>query len=89
MSRLSDNLFLHHCVRVEQSSSGVLPGPLVTTLLRSPFVSPATARATPPMKTAPPGSKTLKLLSSLSHVPALTVESPAQHTAPLYESEEL
>lgn len=41
------------------------------------------------MKTAPPGSKTLKLLSSLSHVPALTVESPAQHTAPLYESEEL
>ncbi|XP_075904122.1 palladin isoform X2 [Nelusetta ayraudi] len=48
-----------------------------------------TARATTPMKTAPPGSKTLKLLSSLSHVPALTVESPAQHTAPLYESEEL
>ncbi|KAM3612052.1 uncharacterized protein V6R79_001862 [Siganus canaliculatus] len=47
------------------------------------------ARATPPMKTAPPGSKTLKLLSSLSHVPALTVESPGQHTAPLYESEEL
>ncbi|XP_031734907.1 myotilin [Anarrhichthys ocellatus] len=42
-----------------------------------------------PMKTAPPGSKTLKLLSSLSHVPALTAESPAQHTAPLYESEEL
>uniref|UniRef100_A0A3Q1GEU4 Myotilin n=1 Tax=Acanthochromis polyacanthus TaxID=80966 RepID=A0A3Q1GEU4_9TELE len=47
------------------------------------------ARTTPAMKTAPPGSKTLKLLSSLSHVPALTVESPAQHTAPLYESEEL
>uniref|UniRef100_A0A3B4ZJA7 Myotilin n=1 Tax=Stegastes partitus TaxID=144197 RepID=A0A3B4ZJA7_9TELE len=46
-------------------------------------------RTTPAMKTAPPGSKTLKLLSSLSHVPALTVESPAQHTAPLYESEEL
>ncbi|XP_028314806.1 myotilin isoform X2 [Gouania willdenowi] len=46
-------------------------------------------RAAPPMKTAPPGSKTLKLLSSLSHVPASTVESPAQHTAPLYESEEL
>lgn len=47
------------------------------------------ARTTPAMKTAPPGSKSLKLLSSLSHVPALTVESPAQHTAPLYESEEL
>ncbi|XP_035525809.1 myotilin isoform X2 [Morone saxatilis] len=46
-------------------------------------------RTAPPMKTAPPGSKTLKLLSSLSHVPSLTVESPAQHTAPLYESEEL
>ncbi|XP_015244618.1 PREDICTED: palladin-like [Cyprinodon variegatus] len=46
-------------------------------------------RTTPAMKTAPPGSKTLKLLSSLSHAPALTVESPAQHTAPLYESEEL
>ncbi|KAG7223610.1 hypothetical protein INR49_028503 [Caranx melampygus] len=46
-------------------------------------------RTAPPMKTAPPGSKTLKLLSTLSHVPALTVESPAQHTAPLYESEEL
>ncbi|XP_068182601.1 palladin [Antennarius striatus] len=46
-------------------------------------------RTTPPMKTAPPGSKTLKLLSSLSHLPALTTESPAQHTAPLYESEEL
>ncbi|CAN9514686.1 unnamed protein product [Ophioblennius macclurei] len=46
-------------------------------------------RTTPAMKTAPPGSKTLKLLSSLSHVPALTVDSPAQHTAPLYESEEL
>ncbi|CAJ1057930.1 myopalladin isoform X1 [Xyrichtys novacula] len=46
-------------------------------------------RSAPPMKTAPPGSKTLKLLSSLSHVPALTVETPAQHTAPLYESEEL
>ncbi|XP_053179977.1 myotilin [Scomber japonicus] len=49
------------------------------------------SRAAP--KTAPPGSKTLKLLSSLSHVPSLTVESPAQHTAqhtaPLYESEEL
>ncbi|KAF7227863.1 transcript variant X3 [Nothobranchius furzeri] len=44
---------------------------------------------TPAMKTAPPASKTLKLLSSLSHVPALTEESPAQHTAPLYESEEL
>ncbi|XP_070693012.1 palladin isoform X2 [Pempheris klunzingeri] len=47
------------------------------------------ARTAAPMKTAPPASKTLKLLSSLSHVPALTVESPAQHTAPLYESEEL
>uniref|UniRef100_A0A667YKM5 Myotilin n=2 Tax=Myripristis murdjan TaxID=586833 RepID=A0A667YKM5_9TELE len=46
-------------------------------------------RTAPPMKTAPPGSKTLKLLSTLSHVPSLTVESPAQHTAPLYESEEL
>ncbi|KAM4732707.1 uncharacterized protein myot [Anableps anableps] len=46
-------------------------------------------RTTPAMKTAPPASKALKLLSSLSHVPALTVESPAQHTAPLYESEEL
>ncbi|XP_030594926.1 palladin [Archocentrus centrarchus] len=46
-------------------------------------------RTTPAMKPAPAGSKTLKLLSSLSHVPALTVESPAQHTAPLYESEEL
>ncbi|XP_039975228.1 myotilin [Xiphias gladius] len=46
-------------------------------------------RTAPAMKTAPPGSKTLKLLSSLSHVPALTVEGPAQHTAPLYESEEL
>ncbi|KAM8732532.1 palladin isoform 1-T1 [Acanthopagrus schlegelii] len=46
-------------------------------------------RTAAPMKTAPPGSKTLKLLSSLSHVPSLTVESPAQHTAPLYESEEL
>ncbi|XP_033489180.1 palladin isoform X2 [Epinephelus lanceolatus] len=43
-------------------------------------------RTTQPMKTAPPGSKTLKLLSSLSHVPALTVESPAQHTAPLFQS---
>lgn len=46
-------------------------------------------RSTPAMKVAPPASKTLKLLSSLSHAPALTVESPAQHTAPLYESEEL
>ncbi|KAK2849519.1 hypothetical protein Q5P01_009353 [Channa striata] len=46
-------------------------------------------RTTPAMKTAPPGSKTLKLLSSLSHVPALSVETPAQHTAPLFESEEL
>ncbi|XP_054648896.1 palladin [Dunckerocampus dactyliophorus] len=46
-------------------------------------------RAGPPMKTAPPGSKSLKLLSSVSHVPAMTVEHPAQHTAPLYESEEL
>uniref|UniRef100_UPI0037E97A83 palladin n=1 Tax=Semicossyphus pulcher TaxID=241346 RepID=UPI0037E97A83 len=46
-------------------------------------------RSAPAMKTTPPASKTLKLLSSLSHVPALTVESPAQHTAPLYESEEL
>uniref|UniRef100_A0A3P9JGZ2 Myotilin n=1 Tax=Oryzias latipes TaxID=8090 RepID=A0A3P9JGZ2_ORYLA len=45
-------------------------------------------RTTPAVKTAPPGSKTLKLLSSVS-IPALTVESPAQHTAPLYESEEL
>ncbi|XP_075999516.1 myotilin [Genypterus blacodes] len=48
------------------------------------------SRAAPAaMKTAPPGSKTLKLLSSLSHMPALSPESPAQHTAPLYESEEL
>nr|XP_043895450.1 myopalladin isoform X2 [Solea senegalensis] len=47
------------------------------------------SRTTQPIKTAPPGSKTLKLLSSLSHVPSLTVESPAQHTAPLYESAEL
>ncbi|XP_031135963.2 palladin isoform X2 [Sander lucioperca] len=46
-------------------------------------------RTAPAMKTAPPGSKTLKLLSSLSHVPVLSAESPAQHTAPLYESEEL
>ncbi|XP_042349690.1 myopalladin isoform X2 [Plectropomus leopardus] len=46
-------------------------------------------RTAPAMKTAPPGSKTLTLLSSLSHMPSLTVESPAQHTAPLYESEEL
>ncbi|XP_034400041.1 myotilin [Cyclopterus lumpus] len=46
-------------------------------------------RTAPPMKTAPPGSKTLKLLSSLKHVPTVTVERPAQHTAPLYESEEL
>ncbi|KAM4586045.1 palladin isoform 2-T2 [Fundulus diaphanus] len=46
-------------------------------------------RTTPAMKTAPPASKTLKLLSSLSHAPGLTAESPAQHTAPLYESEEL
>uniref|UniRef100_A0A673CIX6 Myotilin n=2 Tax=Sphaeramia orbicularis TaxID=375764 RepID=A0A673CIX6_9TELE len=46
-------------------------------------------RTAPPMKTAPPASKTLKLLSSLSHVPTLSVESPGQHTAPLYESEEL
>lgn len=57
--------------------------------LQTPLLSPLAARAATPMKTAPPGSKTLKLLSSLSHVPALTVESPAQHTAPLYESEEL
>lgn len=47
------------------------------------------SRTTPPMKTAPPASKTLKLLSSLSHVPVLNVEGQAQHTAPLYESEEL
>lgn len=46
-------------------------------------------RTAPPMKTAPPASKTLKLLSSLSHVPTMSVESPGQHTAPLYESEEL
>ncbi|XP_077433187.1 myotilin-like [Vanacampus margaritifer] len=46
-------------------------------------------RAVPPMKTAPPGSKALKLLSSLSHVPAVTAEPPSKHTAPLYESEEL
>nr|XP_061793197.1 palladin-like [Nerophis lumbriciformis] len=46
-------------------------------------------RAVPPMKTAPPGSKALKLLSSLSHVPARTAEPATQHTAPLYESEEL
>uniref|UniRef100_A0A3Q0TA51 Myotilin n=1 Tax=Amphilophus citrinellus TaxID=61819 RepID=A0A3Q0TA51_AMPCI len=55
----------------------------------TPFSLPLPARTTPAMKPAPAGSKTLKLLSSLSHVPALTVESPAQHTAPLYESEEL
>nr|XP_061783934.1 myopalladin-like isoform X1 [Nerophis lumbriciformis]XP_061783935.1 myopalladin-like isoform X1 [Nerophis lumbriciformis] len=42
-------------------------------------------RASTPMKTAPPGSKSLKLLSSVSLVPAVT----AKHTAPLYESEEL
>ncbi|XP_068596905.1 myotilin [Brachionichthys hirsutus] len=46
-------------------------------------------RTAPPLKTAPPGSKSLKLLSSLSYVPAPTAESPAQHTAPLHESEEL
>ncbi|XP_077387242.1 palladin [Festucalex cinctus] len=47
-------------------------------------------RVVPPMKTAPPGSKALKLLSSLSHVPAVTSEPPSKHTAPpLYESEEL
>ncbi|KAJ0002622.1 hypothetical protein NQD34_007771 [Periophthalmus magnuspinnatus] len=46
------------------------------------------SRTTPLMKTAPPASKTLKLLSSLSHVPVNT-ENPGQHTAPLYESEEL
>lgn len=57
--------------------------------LTSALSLPLPARTAPAMKTAPPGSKTLKLLSSLSHVPALTVESPAQHTAPLYESEEL
>ncbi|XP_034037731.1 myotilin [Thalassophryne amazonica] len=41
-------------------------------------------RTTPAVKTAPPGSKALKLLS-----PTQTLERPAQHTAPLYESEEL
>ncbi|KAM9834875.1 palladin isoform X1 [Syngnathus typhle] len=46
-------------------------------------------RPVQPMKTAPPGSKALKVLSSLSHVPAVTVDPHAQHTAPLYESEEL
>ncbi|XP_037531331.1 myotilin [Nematolebias whitei] len=46
-------------------------------------------RMTPAMKMAPSDSKTLKLLSSMSHAPALKVETPAQHTAPLYESEEL
>ncbi|KAM9795150.1 palladin [Neosynchiropus ocellatus] len=45
------------------------------------------SRATPVMKTAPPGSKSLKLLS-VSRVPDPT-ESSTQHTAPLYESEEL
>ncbi|CAL1612489.1 unnamed protein product [Knipowitschia caucasica] len=45
------------------------------------------ARSTPTMKTAPPGSKTLKLLSSLSHVSAS--DAGQSHTAPLYESEEL
>lgn len=47
------------------------------------------ARVTPAMKMATSDSKTLKLLSSMSHAPALKVETPAQHTAPLYESEEL
>ncbi|XP_077465113.1 myotilin-like [Stigmatopora argus] len=46
-------------------------------------------RAVPPLKTAPPGSKALKLLSSLSHVPGRTAEPPTKHSAPLYESEEL
>ncbi|XP_062331901.1 myopalladin isoform X2 [Osmerus eperlanus] len=36
-------------------------------------------------KPAPAGKK----LKQLSHLPILTVESPPQHTAPLYESEEL
>ncbi|XP_055015551.1 myotilin [Boleophthalmus pectinirostris] len=44
----------------------------------------------PPVKSAPPASKTLKLLSSLSHVPVSGAEEgKGQHTAPLYESEEL
>ncbi|CAL8264129.1 unnamed protein product [Lota lota] len=46
-------------------------------------------RATQAMKTAPPGSKTLKLLSSLSHLAPPAAEPPVRHTAPLYESEEL
>ncbi|XP_077589683.1 palladin [Stigmatopora nigra] len=46
-------------------------------------------RAVPPLKTAPPGSKALKLLSSLSHVPGRTVEPPTKSSAPLHESEEL
>nr|XP_020451116.1 myotilin [Monopterus albus]XP_020451117.1 myotilin [Monopterus albus] len=46
-------------------------------------------RTTAAVKTNTPASNTLKLLSSRRHMPALTVESPAQHTAPLYESEEL
>ncbi|CAL8358411.1 unnamed protein product [Merluccius merluccius] len=46
-------------------------------------------RTTPAMKTAPPGSKTLKLLTSLSHLTPPAAAPPAQHTAPLYESEEL
>ncbi|KAG7278925.1 hypothetical protein CRUP_024934, partial [Coryphaenoides rupestris] len=53
-------------------------------------------RTTPAMKMAPPGSKTLKLLTSLSHLAPPTAAPPtqrtapaAQHTAPLYESEEL
>ncbi|XP_061541920.1 myotilin [Phycodurus eques] len=46
-------------------------------------------RAVPPMKTAPPGSQALKLLSSLSHVRTLAADTPGQHSAPIYESEEL
>ncbi|XP_053735613.1 palladin isoform X2 [Synchiropus splendidus] len=45
------------------------------------------SRAAPVMKTAPPGSKSLKLLSA-NRVSDPT-ESSAHHTAPLYESEEL
>ncbi|CAL8301491.1 unnamed protein product [Arctogadus glacialis] len=46
-------------------------------------------RTTQPMKTAPPGSKTLKQLSSFSPLAPPAAAPPAQHTAPLYESEEL
>ncbi|XP_061690782.1 myotilin [Syngnathoides biaculeatus] len=48
-------------------------------------------RAIPPMKTAPPGSQALKLLSSLSRVPTntLATDAPGRRSAPIYESEEL